>query len=121
MISVQIKFFFNKVKKGGVGIITTHGIKSRQLLDKADIYQVGEKARSHLITRYDDNQFGFSFYSNNHTHEKRTVSFIGNTYGISLIPECWIAKVCEVNSLSIIKHLPAGWDSHQDVFFISKN
>jgi SAM-dependent methyltransferase len=114
------KHFFKKVKQGGLGVITTHGVRSRELLGESEIYQVGEEARQHLLDNYDANQFGFSAYKNNHVFEKRTVELIGDSYGISLIPKAWIRDVCKESGLSVIKHMPGAWDSHQDVFFIAK-
>lgn len=115
-----IKYFFNKVKLGGVGVITTTGVKSREILGESCIYQVSEEARQRLLSSYDANQFSFSVYRKNHDFERRTVDLIGESYGISLIPEGWIDDVCKENGLSVVKRIHGAWDSHQDVFYIAK-
>ncbi|MGC2968163.1 methyltransferase domain-containing protein [Paraburkholderia aspalathi] len=112
--------FFSKLKPGGVGIVTTHGEKSREHLGIADCYQVGEEARLHLMNRYDANEFGFVNYRADHSLELKTVDYIGDSYGISMIPTNWVRDVCQENRLSIVEHYPGGWDNHQDVFIIRK-
>ncbi|RDJ98792.1 class I SAM-dependent methyltransferase [Paraburkholderia lacunae] len=115
-----IVHFFSKLKSGAVGVVTTHGEKSREHLGIADCYQVGEAARQHLLSSFDANQYGFVNYPTDHSLETKTVDYIGDSYGISIIPTDWIKSVCEENNLSIIEHWPGAWDGHQDVFFIRK-
>jgi SAM-dependent methyltransferase len=118
--NLVIRNFFSKLKIGGVGVITTHGEKSREHLGIADCYQVGEDARQHLLTSYDANQYGFVNYRSDHSLEAKTVDYIGDSYGIAMIPTDWVKAVCAENGLAIIEHRPGGWDGHQDVFFIRK-
>lgn len=115
-----IKHFFSKIRSGGVGVVTTHGEKSREHLGIGDCYQVGEAARQHLLNSYDANQFGFVNYRADHSLEAKTVDYIGDSYGISLIPGDWVKDVCAENGLTIVEHRPGGWDGHQDVFLIRK-
>lgn len=115
-----IKNFFSKIRPGGIGVVTTHGEQSRVLLGTTDCYQVGESARKFLIEGYDSGEFAFVNYNSNHTFEKKTVDYIGDSYGVSLIPTEWVYNVCKLNNLHIIEHIVGGWDGHQDVFFIEK-
>ncbi|WP_341313010.1 hypothetical protein WN982_16560 [Paraburkholderia sp. IMGN_8] len=55
-----------------------------------------------------------------HSLEAKTVDYIGDSYGIALIPHNWVSDVCDENGLTILEHRPGGWDNHQDVFFISR-
>jgi len=115
-----MKHFFGKLKPTGVGVVTTHGERSRDRLGGSDIYHVGEDARRHLLEMYDANQFGFVNYKADHSFEAKTVAYIGDSYGISMIPTAWIHDVCRENGVTIIEQRPGGWDNHQDVFFIAK-
>ncbi|WER45173.1 class I SAM-dependent methyltransferase [Cupriavidus sp. WKF15] len=115
-----IKHFFDKIKIGGVAVVTTHGEKSREHLGIADCYQVGEEARQHLLSRYDSGEFAFVNYRSDHSLEAKTVDYIGDSYGIAMIPTSWVHEVCRANGLMIIEHRPGGWDGHQDVFWIRK-
>ncbi|NML34962.1 class I SAM-dependent methyltransferase [Paraburkholderia sp. G-4-1-8] len=112
--------FFTKLRRGGVAVVTTHGEKSREHLGGSDIYQVGDAARQHLLAAYDANEYGFVNYRADHSLEAKTVDYIGNSYGIAMIPTDWVKDVCRENELTIIEHRPGGWDNHQDVFFIRR-
>jgi ubiquinone/menaquinone biosynthesis C-methylase UbiE len=120
-----MQHFFKKLKKGGVGIVTTTGIKAHDLLQNSTHYQtvvcqVGEAGRQHLLSSYESNKFGYAKYFRGHTFEQKTVEVVGDSYGYSLIPRKWIEDICVKNNLSILNHVPGGWDNHQDVFFIGK-
>ena len=115
-----MKYFFSKIKKGGFGVVTTHGEKSRVMLEARDCYEVGEEARDFLISKYDSGEFAFVNYRADHSFEKNTVDYIGDAYGISMIPTNWVHEVCESQDLWIEEHIVGGWDDHQDVFFIRK-
>ena len=117
--------FFKKLKSGGVGIITTHGERARELMESSSHYQAGvcqvtAADKSVLLESYDDGNFGYAKYISDHTFEKKTVDLVGDGYGYSLIPKKWIEKLAKENSLEVKKVLPGGWDCHQDVFFILK-
>lgn len=116
-----IKHFFMKLNKQGIGVITTHGERSRELLGLADIYEVGDAARHHLLAAYDADQYGFVNYRADHSLEARTVDYIGDSYGIAMIPTSWVHDVCRENDLTIVEHRPGGWDNHQDVFLIRRS
>lgn len=115
-----IKHFFAKLQPGGVAVVTTHGARSRQILETADCYQIGDAARAHLLTSYDAGQFGFVNYMPDHSLEAKTVDYIGDSYGIALIPHNWMSDACEENGLTILEYRPGGWDDHQDVFFVAR-
>jgi SAM-dependent methyltransferase len=115
-----VKYFFNKLKPGAVAVLTTHGARSRKILETVDCYQIGEAARANLLSSYDEGEFGFVNYMPDHSLEAKTVDYIGDSYGISLIPRHWVSDVCEENGLTILEHRPGGWDNHQDVFFIAR-
>ena len=112
--------FSRVMKSGGIAIVTTHGIRSRQLLGEKDVYQVGEEARQNLIQQYDNGRFGFVNYLPDHSFEAKTVDYIGDSYGISMIPDQWITEISQTFGLNIIKKIVGGWDNHQDVFFLQK-
>ncbi|HEF5874767.1 TPA: class I SAM-dependent methyltransferase [Burkholderia cenocepacia] len=112
--------FFAKLRTGGVAVVTTHGERSRELLGAGDCYQVGDEAREHLIGSYDAGNYGFVNYRDDHSLEAKTVDYIGNSYGIAMIPTSWVHDVCRENDLTIIEHRPGGWDNHQDVFLIKR-
>ncbi|MFM0372936.1 class I SAM-dependent methyltransferase [Paraburkholderia aspalathi] len=115
-----IKHFFEKLKPGGIAVVTTHGARSREILETVDCYQIGDAARTHLLDSYDAGQFGFVNYMADHSLEAKTVDYIGDSYGISLIPHNWVNDVCDENGLTILEYRSGGWDNHQDVFFISR-
>jgi len=112
--------FFAKLRAGGVAVVTTHGEKSREILGASDCYQVGEEARQHLLSAYDAGEYGFVNYRVDHSLEAKTVDYIGDSYGIAMIPKTWVIDVCRENGLTILDHIPGGWDGHQDVFFIRR-
>ena len=115
-----MKHFFGKLKNGGIGVITAHGTRSRELLGGSDCYQVGEGAREHLLRAYDAGEFGFVNYLPGHSLEAKTVDYIGASYGISMVPVSWVVDICRELDLKIIDHLAGGWDTHQDVYWIQK-
>ncbi|WP_434113821.1 class I SAM-dependent methyltransferase [Paraburkholderia caffeinilytica] len=115
-----IKHFFKKLKPGGIAVVTTHGARSREILETVDCYQVGDAARTYLLDSYDAGQFGFVNYMADHSLEAKTIDYIGDSYGISLIPHNWVNNVCDENGLIILEYRSGGWDNHQDVFFISR-
>lgn len=115
-----IAHFFEKVKPGGVAVVTTHGARSREILETSDCYQIGPDARAHLLSHYDVGQFGFVNYMPDHLLEVKTVDYIGDSYGISLIPHEWVSEVCDENGLRVLEYRRGGWDNHQDVFFIAR-
>ncbi len=116
-----MRHFFRKLKRGGVAIVTTHGERSREILGTVDCYQVGEAARAHLMASYDAGQYGFVNYMPDHSLEAKTVDYIGDSYGIALIPHQWVTEVCRETGVEILEYHPGGWDNHQDVFFIARN
>lgn len=115
-----MRSFFKKVKRGGIGVVTTHGVFSRKRHDEGDWYQVGVTAQRELTSQYDADKFGFVPYDQDHSSEKKTVEYIGASYGISLIPEKWVKNICAELGLSIVGYTPGGWDNHQDVFLIRR-
>lgn len=117
---IILNSFMDKVTNSGFGIITTHGQKSYELLKHSSIYQVSDNARDALINDYEEGKFGFCAYDENHSFEKHTTDVAGSSYGISLIPDSWIRNFCTTHELSIIEHLVAGWDNHQDVYVIQR-
>jgi SAM-dependent methyltransferase len=116
-----MRHFFKKLKPGGIAVVTTHGVRSREILETVDCYQVGETARAHLLSKYDAGQFGFVNYMPHHSFEAKTVDYIGDSYGIALIPHNWVSNLCDESGLTILEYRPGGWDNHQDVFFITRH
>ena len=121
-----VKYFFDKLKPNGIGVITTTGNKACDLFQNSvnyveNVCQIGEQERLRLISEYKNNLFSHAKYSSDHTFEKKTVENIGEQYGYSLIPKSWVENICIENKLRIIDFFPGGWDDHQDVYFIAKN
>jgi hypothetical protein len=73
-----------------------------------------------LLASYDAGQYGFVNYMPDHSLEAKTVDYIGDSYGIALIPHQWVSDVCRENGVEIAEYRRGGWDNHQDVFFISR-
>jgi ubiquinone/menaquinone biosynthesis C-methylase UbiE len=118
--STLLEHFFRVMKPGGIAVVTTHGVRSRQLLEERDVYEIGEEARQHLINQFDNEQFGFVNYLPDHSFEAKTVEYIGDSYGISLIPHQWIQETCKSNGIEIVERFIGGWDNHQDVYYLRK-
>jgi SAM-dependent methyltransferase len=117
---VLLKHFFRVVRPGGMAIVTVHGARSRELLDQHDPYGVGEAARLHLVRQYDAQEFGFVNYLSDNAFEARTVDYIGESYGISVIPERWMTDICKACHMTVANQVVGGWDNHQDVYFLRK-
>jgi SAM-dependent methyltransferase len=115
-----MQYFMSKLRRNGVAVVTTHGERSRELLGRGDCYQVGESARANLLSDYDAGQYGFVNYLASHSLETKTVDYVGDSYGIALIPTDWVRAVCRDNGFTIIEHRAGAWDAHQDVFFIQR-
>jgi SAM-dependent methyltransferase len=115
-----MRHFFAKLRLGGVAVVTTHGERSREILGASDCYQIGEGARQHLLASYDEGKYGFVNYRPDHSLETKTVEYIGDSYGIAVIPAVWVQEVCGENGVTILERCPGGWDGHQDVFFIQR-
>lgn len=115
-----LRHFFRVLKPGGIAVVTTHGVRSRQLLGERDIYEIGEPARQHLLDQFDQGRFGFVNYLPDHSFEARTVDYIGDSYGISLIPDPWMREVAASHAMDILKMQTGGWDDHQDVYTLRK-
>ncbi|QCB46333.1 class I SAM-dependent methyltransferase [Hydrogenophaga sp. PAMC20947] len=115
-----LKHFFRVIKQGGIAVVTIHGVRSRQLLAERDVYEIGEVARQHLIEKFDKEQFGFVNYLPNHNFEAKTVEYIGDSYGISLIPNQWMQHIAEEHEMDLIEKIIGGWDNHQDVYYLKK-
>ncbi len=110
----------SKLKTGGILVLTTHGSGSFEMLTKANCYQISEQDRANLICSYKEGLYGFCRYAKDHTFEKSTVEFVGDSYGISLTPKKFWDKVLAENGLIEKAYLKSGWDNHQDVFWVQK-
>lgn len=118
---VLMKNFFRVLRPGGIAIVTITGVRARQAIDQHDPYGIGEAGRLHLIEQYDANRFGFVNYLPKNPFEGKTVEYIGDTYGVSLIPDHWMQEICRTNGMDVSNTIIGGWDNHQDVYFMQKN
>lgn len=112
--------FLSKIKNDGIAIITTHGHRSYEMLVNKDWFEITDDDYETLKKSYESINYGFVSYASEHTFEKKTVEEVGNSYGISLIPKSWMEDTITGMGYKIIKFYPAGWDNHQDVYFINK-
>lgn len=117
---VLMKNFFRVLRPGGIAIVTITGVCARRAIDQVDPYGIGEPGRLQLIERYDADQFGFVHYLPKNPFEGKTVEYIGDTYGVSLIPDRWMQDICQSNNMTISEKIIGGWDGHQDVYFMLK-
>lgn len=115
-----IKHFFSKIRSGGVAVITTHGVRSRERLSETDCYSVGEEARKRLLSSYDAGQYAFVDAQLKNSSRAKIAKEVGKSYGVSMIPERWLRTFCEENKLTIMERTVGGWDDNQDVYFIRK-
>jgi len=110
----------NKLKHDSKFIITTHGMRSYQKLKLSNIYQTSEEDREVLIKKFESDEFGFVTYKKDHSLEARTTDFIGDSYGISIIPPIWIKRQLDSLGFECVESVEGGWDNHQDVFIFKK-
>lgn len=61
-----------------------------------------------------------SIYIPEHSFERKTVDFIGKTYGLSLIPHSWMLDTVTKLGFKVMEYTAGGWDNHQDVFLIGR-
>jgi SAM-dependent methyltransferase len=117
---VLMKNFFRVLRPGGMAVVTITGVCARRAIDQQDPYGIGEPARLHLIEQYDAHRFGFVNYLPKNPFEGKTVEYIGDTYGVSLIPDLWMTEICQANNMTVANKIIGGWDGHQDVYLLQK-
>ncbi|MGF6841071.1 SAM-dependent methyltransferase [Paraburkholderia youngii] len=115
-----MKHFFSKIRSGGIGVVTTHGARSRELLGETDCYSVGEDARKRLLSSYDVGEYAFVDSQTTKSSAAKVARDLGERYGVSMIPERWLRTFCEEFRLTIVERIVGGWDDNQDVYFIRK-
>ena len=119
--TIILKNFLSKITNDGVAIITTHGHRAYERMINNDWFEITKNGYDSLKKSFESDNFGFANYSSDHSFEKKTVEEVGDVYGVSLIPHAWMDKTMRAMGYSITAHYPAGWDDHQDVYFISRN
>lgn len=112
--------FLSKLRPAGVAVITSHGAKAHEMLAANGWFEITGSDRATLMKAYANDQYGFVNYDANHSFEKKTVDYIGKSYGVSLIPDAWMRDTIAELGFAVKRHIPAGWDDHQDVYFISR-
>ncbi|MDN7964947.1 class I SAM-dependent methyltransferase [Burkholderia multivorans] len=115
---ITIENFLSKIRSGGIGVITTHGERSRESLEARTWFELLEEDRTKLLSAYDSRSHGFVQYAPSHSFERKTVEIIGASYGVSITHLDWMKKTIEELDFSIDEFIQGGWDNHQDVYFI---
>lgn len=118
---VVLEHFLKKITSKGIAVITTHGVRAHDFLTQ-DInwFELTRADREYLKVSYREERFGYVPYAPNHSFEKKTVDYVGKSYGISLIPHSWMLKTIKRFGFSVLEYMPGGWDNHQDVFIVGK-
>lgn len=112
--------FLSKITDNGVAIITTHGERAYERMINNDWFEITATDFELLKGSYESGEFGFANYSSDHSFEKKTVAEVGDVYGVSLIPHAWMLRTTQSMGYEVVAHYPAGWDNHQDVYFIKR-
>jgi len=119
---IILKNYMKKLRTNGVAVITTTGQKAFDLL-RARVWfddQLADEDKIRLEEAYQAGSYGFINYLPGHSFEKKTVDYIGDSYGMSMIPHQWMVKTVDSLGGKIQKCVVGGWDNHQDVYYISK-
>ncbi|MDR3432051.1 MAG: class I SAM-dependent methyltransferase [Rouxiella aceris] len=117
---VILENFLKKINDSGVAIITTHGQRAFERMINGDWFEITDNDYSSMKSAFESGRFGFANYSTGHSFEKKTVDEVGDVYGVSLIPHQWMVETLSAMGYEVIKHVAAGWDNHQDVYFIKR-
>lgn len=115
-----LKHFLAKLDTNGIAVVTSHGARAHEMLVSNTWFEISDADRSTLLSTYESGAHGFVNYDANHRFEKKTVDYVGRSYGVSLIPDSWMRSALDQLGYTIRKHVPAGWDNHQDVYFITQ-
>lgn len=113
---VALQSYAKLLVSGGIAIVTTNGCRARDYLAENRWLEIDQDDGERLLESYDSGRYGFGNYAAGHVFEKRTVEFIGKTYGLSLIHQDWMFRQIDKVGGKILNFIPAGWDNHQDVF-----
>lgn len=116
-----LRHFLSKLSLQGVAVVTTHGVRAHEILSAdSNWFELTPSDRELLKVAYQEERFGYVQYAPDHSFERKTVDCVGKSYGISLIPHCWMLETVKRLGYSVIDYQKGGWDNHQDVFVIAK-
>ncbi|MCJ9720779.1 class I SAM-dependent methyltransferase [Agrobacterium sp. SHOUNA12C] len=110
-----IKNFVKKVKRGGHVVLTLHGERAYRLMMNDSWFGIPKDEREVLRRSYESGQFGFVPYWSDHAFEKKTVDYVGSSYGVSLTPKLWATDLLKELGCNILEYRSGGWDDHQDI------
>jgi len=111
--------FLAKLSADGVAVVTTHGVRAHEMLSSGGWFEVAPGDKTALLTAYSMGSYGFANYTPDQPFEKKTVDYIGRSYGVSLIPHAWMVEQADELGYRILKFSPGAWDNHQDVFWLA--
>ena len=114
-----LEHFLKKLGPNGVAVITTHGERSYDMLRAGGWHEVSPSDRLKLLHAHERGAHEFVQYDPNHVFERKTVDYIGPSYGVSITHPSWMRDAARRLGYTIREYRPGGWDNHQDVFFIS--
>lgn len=112
--------FLAKIRSGGCAVVTTHGERVFDLIEAGQYLKMSPNHDASLRKSYVDGQFGFVTYDADTEFERRTVDYIGPSYGVSITPRAWIENTIKTLGCSIVSYQVGGWDNHQDVVVIKR-
>lgn len=117
---LALTHFLRKLAPGGIAVISTHGARVFELLSTGAVwFELAPTDREQLLTSYQRDAYGFAYYAAGHAFERKTVDYVGDHYGVSLIPHSWMIRALAVLGYTVVRYQVGGWDNHQDVYIIS--
>ncbi|MFM0726592.1 class I SAM-dependent methyltransferase [Paraburkholderia strydomiana] len=115
-----LEHFLAKLARQGVAVVTTHGVRAHEMLSLGGWFEVAPEDKSALLSAYAAGSYGFANYTPEQPFEKKTVDYIGKSYGVSLTPHSWMLNAVERLGFRVLDFDAGAWDNHQDVFFIAR-
>lgn len=117
---IVLRNFLGKLSANGVAVVTTHGERAYELLAANAWFELTPNDRTTLLDAYSSGSYGFANYAPKQLFEKRTVDYIGESYGVSLTSYAWMLQTLDRLGYKVLEFLPGAWDNHQDVFWVSR-
>ena len=115
-----LEHFLEKLTQKGVAVVTTHSARAHEMLASGVWFDVAPEEKAALLNAYAAQSYGFANYMPDQSFEKKTVNYIGKSYGLSLIPHAWMLKTVERLGYRVLMFSPGAWDNHQDVVWLTR-
>jgi SAM-dependent methyltransferase len=116
---IVLEHFLAKLAAKGVAVVTTHGVRAHEMLSSGVWFEVAPEDKVALLSAYSAESYGFANYTPDQPFEKKTVDYIGKSYGVSLIPHAWMLRTVEKLGCRVLEFSAGAWDNHQDVFWLA--